>query len=750
VIDNCRIHHTNRIVRAGATAVSFDGVGIRVSHNLIHDVGYIGIGFLGNDHVMEFNRLFRTNDESSEGGVFYTGHDWTSRGSVIRYNFVHHVEDSREGCGSATGFVHLDDSAPETEIYGNICYRLGGGVSICGGAANHVHDNLFLECYWGIDVGPRGEDMVESDGAGGFRLTPNRFNWDSLVKRLIRYKWNETPYSTKYPKLVEIFTKDPIAAPWFNVVERNVMVDCGYGIRKGPMKPEWSTIQDNWEGSAPGFVEPDRTKLDFRAVADAAICNEIEFDVKPPEEIGLYASSDRRSWPVELDLPPVDWKPRWMRLREQASKSLGRLPLYKAVGVTGNLVIDGKTSVMEWTPGDATGSAPEVHETAELKWTTDKKPAKRPSQAMVQTDDECLYVRFHNDVDPNKGVSTGHDWEKDDAVEIALTELGGEVGPVLILRGYPDGFWQAFAPTGTLSSIAERLRSGGVQYGADVVNRGLWTAEWKIPFAALGLEPQNRNPQLGFNVSVRKPADNELVMLKQTGDESWDATSGTLLWLAQFGEMAVPNLKPSDAVVHILSLTKREEMLKAISGCEVCDWAQPKGHRLLANLRGMPTDSWQKMEFSFVSTVDGDVGLILLGDGYTDPFTQSKPCAAERLKRRSVRCRFALRFGDAQSEVEGQETRSDQVWSAFNSPFRPFVLAMTSIGQEGLDFHQYCHEIYHWNLPSNPIDLEQREGRIHRYKGHVIRRNVARRNPFPANASKFKWLADPWRELFHN
>lgn len=31
----------------------------------------------------------------------------------------------------------------------------------------------------------------------------------------------------------------------------------------------------------------------------------------------------------------------------------------------------------------------------------------------------------------------------------------------------------------------------------------------------------------------------------------------------------------------------------------------------------------------------------------------------------------------------------------------------------------------HWNLPSNPVDLEQREGRVHRYKGHAVRKNVA-------------------------
>ena len=33
--------------------------------------------------------------------------------------------------------------------------------------------------------------------------------------------------------------------------------------------------------------------------------------------------------------------------------------------------------------------------------------------------------------------------------------------------------------------------------------------------------------------------------------------------------------------------------------------------------------------------------------------------------------------------------------------------------------------LVHLNLPGNPVDLEQREGRIHRYKGHAVRRNVA-------------------------
>jgi len=88
-----------------------------------------------------------------------------------------------------------------------------------------------------------------------------------------------------------------------------------------------------------------------------------------------------------------------------------------------------------------------------------------------------------------------------------------------------------------------------------------------------------------------------------------------------------------------------------------------------------------------------------------------------------VRSHFAARLGDALTDASLK--RGAGIRTAFNSPFRPFVLATTSVGQEGLDFHTYSHAVVHWNLPSNPVDLEQREGRVHRYKGHAVRKNIA-------------------------
>lgn len=119
---------------------------------------------------------------------------------------------------------------------------------------------------------------------------------------------------------------------------------------------------------------------------------------------------------------------------------------------------------------------------------------------------------------------------------------------------------------------------------------------------------------------------------------------------------------------------------------------------------------------------------------------------AVRVEGKRLRGHFALRFGEGKNEDGAVVTRAGQVRDAFNSPFRPFVLATTSVGQEGLDFHTYCHAVVHWNLPSNPVDMEQREGRVHRYKGHAVRKNLA--SFYGINKTKSSKGDDPWDALF--
>lgn len=94
------------------------------------------------------------------------------------------------------------------------------------------------------------------------------------------------------------------------------------------------------------------------------------------------------------------------------------------------------------------------------------------------------------------------------------------------------------------------------------------------------------------------------------------------------------------------------------------------------------------------------------------------------------------RAGQEEKEDQEEKARADELRTSFNSPFWPHVLITTSVGQEGLDFHVWCDTIVHWDLPSNPVDLEQREGRVNRFGGLSVRRALANH---PTCASARTW-----------
>ncbi len=132
--------------------------------------------------------------------------------------------------------------------------------------------------------------------------------------------------------------------------------------------------------------------------------------------------------------------------------------------------------------------------------------------------------------------------------------------------------------------------------------------------------------------------------------------------------------------------------------------------------------------------------LIAMGFSHKT-FTGRMLQAGQKEKTMRMRSHFAVGFYQGEN-TKGNLNRKESVRNTFNSPFQPFVLATTSIGQEGLDFHYYCRKIMHWNLPSNPIDLEQREGRINRFKCLAIRQSLAEQY------TGMTFREDAWNELF--
>lgn len=89
---------------------------------------------------------------------------------------------------------------------------------------------------------------------------------------------------------------------------------------------------------------------------------------------------------------------------------------------------------------------------------------------------------------------------------------------------------------------------------------------------------------------------------------------------------------------------------------------------------------------------------------------------------------FAQGITGEEGKTDSQRALKNKI-ICFNSPFRPFVFTTTSVGAEGLDFHWFCKNIYHWALEMNPEKFQQKEGRINRFHCHSVRLNLGRDYP---------------------
>ena len=232
--DNNYIHHIARIKRVYNPGITISGVGNRISHNLIAHVPHMAVGFLGNDHLIEFNEIYDACYESNDAGAVYTGRNWTMRGNIIRFNYLHDISGlNGKGCVG----IYLDDAFSSADITGNIFNRVTRAMMIGGGRDNHVLNNIFIDCVPSIHVDAR--------GLGWMHDSPDSWIREACEKGTISgIAFNRPPYSTRYPRLASILTEEP-AAPVGNVISGNI---CYGGI--------WDKASGFWGMSVEGKARP--------------------------------------------------------------------------------------------------------------------------------------------------------------------------------------------------------------------------------------------------------------------------------------------------------------------------------------------------------------------------------------------------------------------------------------------------------------------------------------------------------------
>lgn len=209
--DNNDIHHIARIKRVYFPGISLNGVGNRATHNLIKHLPHMAIYFNGNDHIMEYNEIYDVCYESNDAGAIYAGRNWTMRGNMIRYNYLHDISGF-EGKGCVG--VYLDDAFCGVDIVGNVFDKVTRAMMIGGGRDNKVLNNIFIDCVPSLHVDAR--------GLGWMHDHPEQWISEEKEKGTISgIAYNKPPYSTRYPELVNIINDEP-KAPKGNVISNNV------------------------------------------------------------------------------------------------------------------------------------------------------------------------------------------------------------------------------------------------------------------------------------------------------------------------------------------------------------------------------------------------------------------------------------------------------------------------------------------------------------------------------------------------
>ncbi|MFN7920737.1 MAG: right-handed parallel beta-helix repeat-containing protein [Bryobacteraceae bacterium] len=269
-VEDCDIHHMGEWVRTYNPAVKVSGVGNRVAHCAIHDAPHAGILLTGNDHAIEYNNIHHLALETGDVGAIYIGRDYTERGTVIRYNYIHELG----GVGLGSMAVYLDDCASGITVFGNIFYKLKYGAFIGGGRDNRVENNVFAACNPAIHVDARGLDQ---------RKVWQDMVYETMKPRVVEMKVLEPPYSVRYPSLGSVlpYLAHPGGAPpEGNVIRRNLIRGPGLAIRE-PAKPWVNDVGDNVVVSDPEFFTP--ATGDFRVPAG------MKFEPIPLEQIGPRA-----------------------------------------------------------------------------------------------------------------------------------------------------------------------------------------------------------------------------------------------------------------------------------------------------------------------------------------------------------------------------------------------------------------------------------------------------------------------------
>ncbi len=273
-VTDCRIHDFTRRNKAGAAGIMVGGCGNRVAHNEIYNGDLQAILARGPEHLYEYNHIHHVATNSNDASAWYTGRNPSDQGTVIRYNFFHHVgrPDRKWTMG-----VYFDDGICGALVEGNVFYKVAsfGTVYSNGGHDIVVKNNIFIQGY-----GPAFQlKSMWYDFA--LFLIPYYFGEDGIYTRRLMKDIDITrpPYSERFPGLADWLDLLPDGKtyvgmhPRRNVFDGNVLVDYEETFRLVGKHAQCDFGENYITKDDPGFV--DAEKMNFGLKKNSVIYTEL-------------------------------------------------------------------------------------------------------------------------------------------------------------------------------------------------------------------------------------------------------------------------------------------------------------------------------------------------------------------------------------------------------------------------------------------------------------------------------------------
>ena len=268
IIHNNYIHDFSSKLLNYAGAVDTNGVGSSITHNIISSAPGGAIFVNGNDHLIEKNEIASICQETNDCGAVYSGRDWTHRGNVVRYNYIHDLygygliqepDFSRNylpyAYSGARG-IYLDDGASGFSIIGNLLVNAGSmSIHLGGGRDTRIENNIIKTNRMAIYVDTRSPF----------------YNWDANRNSLTTMPVSSPVWLAKYPALGVPMAHD--TWPEGNSIQRNLVISTaylGYSLRY-QMPKALNIIANNLYWHAGSQIRLDYKILDFDITKGGAL-----------------------------------------------------------------------------------------------------------------------------------------------------------------------------------------------------------------------------------------------------------------------------------------------------------------------------------------------------------------------------------------------------------------------------------------------------------------------------------------------